>query len=116
MSLYLLGFFVSFILNSVLFVPFIDLLYSMKFQRAEQKTFHGVFQVTETRDWLSIRFLVAGFELTTGQNGMVSQTHLWAVVDRHPCPIHAADEVISVDADRQRQSGSPNAVRESRAP
>jgi phospho-N-acetylmuramoyl-pentapeptide-transferase len=38
MSLYIFGFFVSFVVNALLFVPFIDLLYSMKFQRANQQT------------------------------------------------------------------------------
>lgn len=38
MSLYLFGFFISFFLNFALFVPFIDLLYRLKFQRATQKT------------------------------------------------------------------------------
>ena len=38
MSLYIFGFFLSFILNAALFVPFIDALYHLKFQRANQKT------------------------------------------------------------------------------
>lgn len=38
MSLYIFGFFVSFIVNAFLFIPFINLLYSMKFQRADQHT------------------------------------------------------------------------------
>lgn len=38
MSLYLFGFFVSYVINTVLFLPFIDLLYKMKFQRASQTT------------------------------------------------------------------------------
>ena len=38
MSLYLLGFFISFVLNALLFIPFIDLLYRLRFQRAEQET------------------------------------------------------------------------------
>ncbi len=37
-SIYLLAVFVSFILNFTLIVPFIDFLYKLKFQRAEQKT------------------------------------------------------------------------------
>lgn len=38
MSIYLFAVFVSFILNFVLIIPFIDFLYRMKFQRAQQKT------------------------------------------------------------------------------
>ncbi|OGK38687.1 hypothetical protein A3F34_02630 [Candidatus Roizmanbacteria bacterium RIFCSPHIGHO2_12_FULL_44_10] len=38
MAIYLLGFFVSFLINAVCFVPFINLLYKLKFQRASQKT------------------------------------------------------------------------------
>lgn len=38
MSIYLFAVFVSFILNFILIVPFIDFLYRMKFQRAVQKT------------------------------------------------------------------------------
>jgi phospho-N-acetylmuramoyl-pentapeptide-transferase len=38
MALYLFGFFVSFFINSLLFVPFINLLYKLKFQRAVQET------------------------------------------------------------------------------
>jgi len=37
-SIYLLAVFVSFVLNFTLIVPFIDFLYKLKFQRAEQKT------------------------------------------------------------------------------
>jgi len=37
-SIYLLAVFASFVLNFVLIVPFIDFLYKLKFQRAEQKT------------------------------------------------------------------------------
>jgi len=37
-SVYLLAVFASFILNFTLIVPFIDFLYKLKFQRAEQKT------------------------------------------------------------------------------
>ena len=38
MSLYIFGFFISFFINFVLFVPFINLLYKLKFQRADQVT------------------------------------------------------------------------------
>ena len=38
MSLYIFGFFISFFLNFILFVPFINLLYTLKFQRAHQET------------------------------------------------------------------------------
>ncbi len=38
MSLYLFGFFIAYLINISLFVPFIDLLYKLKFQRAEQET------------------------------------------------------------------------------
>ncbi len=38
MSLYLLGFFISFFINGALFVPFINLLYHLKFQRVSQET------------------------------------------------------------------------------
>ncbi len=38
MALYILGFFISFFINSILFVPFINLLYKLKFQRAVQET------------------------------------------------------------------------------
>ncbi len=38
MSVYLLGLFISFLLNAILIVPFINFLYKMKFQRIAQKT------------------------------------------------------------------------------
>ncbi|OGK44887.1 phospho-N-acetylmuramoyl-pentapeptide-transferase [Candidatus Roizmanbacteria bacterium RIFCSPLOWO2_01_FULL_38_11] len=38
MSIYLFAFFVSFIVNFILIIPFINLLYKLKFQRAHQKT------------------------------------------------------------------------------
>lgn len=38
MALYIFGFFVSFFINFALFVPFINLLYKLKFQRAQQET------------------------------------------------------------------------------
>ncbi|OGK29388.1 phospho-N-acetylmuramoyl-pentapeptide-transferase [Candidatus Roizmanbacteria bacterium RIFCSPLOWO2_02_FULL_43_10] len=38
MALYLFGFFISFIINFALFVPFIDLLYRLRFRRATQLT------------------------------------------------------------------------------
>lgn len=38
MAFYLLGFFISFFISSFLFVPFINLLYTLKFQRASQET------------------------------------------------------------------------------
>lgn len=38
MAIYLFGFFLSFFISSFLFVPFIDLLYRFKFQRADQVT------------------------------------------------------------------------------
>ncbi len=38
MSIYFLAIFISFILNAVLIVPFIDFLYRLKFQRISQKT------------------------------------------------------------------------------
>lgn len=38
MSLYLFAFFLSFAINALLFVPFINLLYKLKFQRADQVT------------------------------------------------------------------------------
>lgn len=38
MSIYLLAFFISFITNLILIIPFIDLLYKVKFQRAKQET------------------------------------------------------------------------------
>ncbi len=38
MAIYLFGFFISFFINSLLFVPFINLLYKLKFQRAVQET------------------------------------------------------------------------------
>ena len=38
MAIYLLGFFISFFISAFLFVPFINLLYKLKFQRASQET------------------------------------------------------------------------------
>lgn len=38
MAIYFFGFFISFFINSLLFVPFINLLYKLKFQRAVQET------------------------------------------------------------------------------
>ena len=38
MSIYLFAFFTSFLVNLILIVPFIDLLYKMKFQRVHQET------------------------------------------------------------------------------
>ena len=38
MSIYLFAFFVSFITNLILIIPFIDFLYKVKFQRAKQET------------------------------------------------------------------------------
>src|SRR3990167_196216 len=38
MAIYLLVFFISFLVNLVLLIPFINLLYKLKFQRASQAT------------------------------------------------------------------------------
>lgn len=38
MAIYIFGYFISFLLNALLFVPFINMLYQLRFQRADQKT------------------------------------------------------------------------------